>query len=146
MNISPNTKIIICQDVPLDNTYEHSIHFGYRREYQNLQNQYNYFYSKRKYVFEPTTYQRVNSNTLRIQMIADNLYNCNYLMFQNTNFRTDTTHYTGDKWFYAFITSVNYINNAVTEITYEIYCTNFCVDISSSKCHCTVTHIILYGG
>lgn len=120
MNISPNTKIIICQDVPLDNTYEHSIHFGYRREYQNLQNQYNYFYSKRKYVFEPTTYQRVNSNTIRIQMIADNLYNCNYLMFQNTNFRTDTTHYTGDKWFYAFITSVNYINNAVTEITYEL--------------------------
>lgn len=120
MNISPNTEIIICQDVPLDNTYEHSIHFGYRREYQNLQNQYNYFYSKRKYTFEPTTYQRVNSNTLRIQMIADNLYNCNYLMFQNTNFRTDTTHYSGDKWFYAFITSVNYVNNAVTEITYEL--------------------------
>ena len=120
MNISPNTKIVICQDVPLDNTYEHTIHFGYAREYQHLADQYNYFYSKKKYEFEPTTYQRVNSNTLRIQMIADNLYNCNYLMFQNTNFRTETTHYTGDKWFYAFITSVNYINNAVTEITYEI--------------------------
>lgn len=120
MNISPNTKIVICQDVPLDNTYEHTIHFGYAREYQHLADQYNYFYSKRKYVFEPTTYQRVNSNTLRIQMIADNLYNCNYLMFQNTNFRTENTHYSGDKWFYAFITSVNYINNAVTEITYEI--------------------------
>ena len=120
MNISPNTKIVICQDVPLDNTYEHTIHFGYAREYEHLADQYNYFYSKRKYVFEPTTYQRVNSNTIRIQMIADNLYNCNYLMFQNTNFRTENTHYTGDKWFYAFITSVNYINNAVTEITYEI--------------------------
>ena len=120
MNISPNTKIVICQDVPLDNSYEHTIHFGYAREYEHMADQYNYFYSKRKYVFEPTTYQRVNSNTLRIQMIADNLYNCNYLMFQNTNFRTENKHYSGDKWFYAFITSVNYINNAVTEITYEI--------------------------
>lgn len=120
MNISPNTKLIICQDVPLDPSYEHTIHFGYAREYQHLADQYNYFYSKRKYVFQPTTYQRVNSNKIRVQMIADNLYNCNYMMFQNTNFRTDTVHYTGDKWFYAFITKVEYINNAVTEITYEL--------------------------
>ena len=120
MNISPNTKLVICQDVPLDPSYEHTIHFGYAREYYHMADQYDYFYSKRKYVFEPTTYQRVNSNKIRIQMIADNLYNCNYMMFQNTNFRTESKHYTGDKWFYAFITKVEYINNAVTEITYEL--------------------------
>lgn len=120
MDIMPDSKIIICQDVPLDNTYEHSIHFGYARDYTSLERQYNYFYSKRKYVFDPVTYTRTGRNTVRVQMIADNMYNCNYMMFQNTNFRTESVHYVGDKWFYAFITHVEYINNAVSEITYEI--------------------------
>lgn len=120
MNIMPDSKIIVCQDVPLDNTYEHSIHFGYARDYTSLQRQYDYFYSKRKYEFDPVTYTRTGRNTVRVEMVADNMYNCNYMMFQNSNFRTESVHYVGDKWFFAFITHVEYINNAVSEITYEI--------------------------
>ena len=49
---------------------------------------------------------------MRVGYSADNIYDCNYLMFQNTNF--------GNKWFYAFINSVEYINNDVAEIQFEI--------------------------
>lgn len=43
---------------------------------------------------------------------AENLYDCNYIMFQNASF--------GTKWFYAFITSVAYENNETSRITMEI--------------------------
>ena len=40
------------------------------------------------------------------------LYNANYLMFQNTGFT--------DKWFYAFITDMKFINQNTTLIYYEL--------------------------
>lgn len=62
--------------------------------------------------FNNQSYQRVGNGVLRVQVLADNVYTCNYLMFKNTLF--------GNKWFYGFIVGVEYINNAVTEITYQI--------------------------
>lgn len=109
-DISPNSVIKILSGVPLDPTYDHTIYFATKTD------QLNYFdpltNSKVKYSFQNNTYQRVNSGVLRVARCADDLYDCNYLMFQNTAF--------GNKWFYCFIKSVNYINNAVSEITYEI--------------------------
>ena len=49
---------------------------------------------------------------MRIEKLADDLYDCNYIMFQNTAY--------GTKWFYAFILEVNYINDKTTEIIYEL--------------------------
>lgn len=40
------------------------------------------------------------------------LYNARYMRFKNTAFE--------NKWFYAFITSVDYINNGLTEVTFEL--------------------------
>ena len=109
-DISPNSVIKVLSNVPLDPTYEHTIYFASKTD------QLNYFdpltNSKVKYSFQNNTYQRVNSGVLRIARCADDLYDCNYLMFQNTAF--------GNKWFYCFIKSVEYVNNAVSEITYEI--------------------------
>lgn len=71
-----------------------------------------YFSLNAKYFLEEHSYQRVGANTVRVEIPVDSLYDCNYMMFQNTSY--------SDKWFYAFITDVAYINNAVSEITYEI--------------------------
>lgn len=106
MYIQPNTIIRVLTGVPLDNTYRNTIYFG------NISNQTAYFVGKQKYAFNNQTYQRVNKNTMRLQRKADDLYNCNYLMFQNTSY--------GNKWFYAFITSVEYVSNDVSDITYEL--------------------------
>lgn len=105
-NIQPNTVIHLLKDVPLDNTYTDTMYW------ETANHQHDNFFSLRKYTFTQQTYQRVNKNKLRIQRCADDIYDCNYLMFQNTAF--------GNKWFYAFITSVEYINNITSEIVYEI--------------------------
>lgn len=106
MYIAPNSKIYLLRNVPLDITQEHTIYWA------TAAAQATYFASKAKYTYDAQSYQRANRGTLRISALADNLYDCNYLMFQNTSF--------GTKWFYAFIKSVNYINNAVTEVEYVL--------------------------
>ena len=106
MEIQPSTNIKILKNVPLDTTYDHTIWF------ENVNLQYQYFFGKRKYTLNDNTYQRVNKGKMRVGILSDNLYDCNYLMFQNTAF--------GNKWFYAFIKKVEYVNNITSEIEYEL--------------------------
>lgn len=104
--IAPDSTIKFLKNVPLDNTYNHSIIFD------TLTNQYLYFNGLVKYMVTEQSYQRVHRNAIRVNIKADNLYDCNYVIFKNSSF--------GDKWFYAFISSVEYINNTVSEVTFEI--------------------------
>lgn len=111
---SPDTVVKVMTNVPLDNTYTDTLKFLSPAAQQA------YFNGKVKYTFTDMTYQRVNSSvaqprgplTVRVPQVADNLYDCNYLMFQNSNY--------GTKWFYAFIKQVNYISPENTEIVYEL--------------------------
>lgn len=110
----PNTIVRLLENVPFDSTYSDTILFT------SVAEQTNFMQGKAKYSFNNFTYQRVNSSvaapriaySVRVPRVADDLYNCNYLMFQNSNY--------GSKWFYAFIKQVNYINPNNTEIIYEI--------------------------
>lgn len=106
MAVTPNSIVRLLGNVPLDNTYRNTIYFT------SVSNQTNYFITKTVHTAANLTYQRYAKGVLRITAIADNLYSCNYMMFQNTAY--------GSKWFYAFITSVNYVNDNTTEIEYEI--------------------------
>ncbi len=106
MYIAPNSTIKILSNVKLKKDLSHTFLFG------SSAAQSSYFSSKTAYILDTQSYQRSYSNKMRIEKKVDDLYNCNYLMFQNTSF--------GSKWFYAFITNVEYVNNVTTEITYEI--------------------------
>ena len=112
MYIAPNSTIVFCKNVPFDRGHTHTVRFDSKDE------QYAAIYNCRKnspstsYVLSAQSYQRYDKNTLRVQIVADNLYDCNYLMFKNSSF--------GDKWFYAFIDSVEYINNITSEVKYTI--------------------------
>lgn len=106
MYIEPNTNIKLLKNVPLDTSYNHTIYF------ESSSQQAGYFSSLVKHNLINNTYQRVNNGVARVGVCADKCYDCNYLMFQNTSY--------GNKWFYAFITSVEYINNEVAEIHFEI--------------------------
>lgn len=100
----PNSIIKLLNGIPFTNTYEHSIFFESKTQ------QYNYFNSKVKHIFNNQSYQRHSRNSLRIQINEDAVTDCSYLMFTNSD----------GKWFYAFITKVEYINDNTTEITYQI--------------------------
>lgn len=106
MYIEPNSKIYILRDVPLDVTFDHTMWWP------NKEAQTSGFLSKIKYRFTEQSYQRATKNSIRVEILCDRLYDCNYIMFQNTSF--------SNKWFYAFITNLNYLGNDVTEITYQI--------------------------
>lgn len=119
--VQPDGKLRILANVPLDTTYDHTIYWNKTAGAGGATAQRDYFLSKTKgygtaavskYTLDDQSYQRVKRGYLRVGIQADDLYDCNYLMFQNTHF--------GSKWFYAFIKSVDYINNEVSEIEYEV--------------------------
>ena len=104
--ISPNTDIVLCKDVPLDNSYDHTVTFA------NLSAQQTYFASKAFKTLTANSYQRTMSGHLRIECSMAEAVQCNYMYFKNTSFE--------NKYFYAFITGWEYVNNITTEITYEL--------------------------
>lgn len=106
MYIEPNTNIKLLSNVPIESSYNHTLYFATESA------QSAYFTSLQKYNLTNYSYQRKGRGIARVGMLADNLFDCNYMMFQNTSF--------GNKWFYAFITSVEYVSNNVSEITFEI--------------------------
>lgn len=121
MYVAPSTNIKLLKNVPLDKSYEHTIYFSSESAQQS------YFSGLAKHSLTAQSYQRVNKGTMRVGLSADACYDCNYLMFQNSGF--------GNKWFYAFITAVEYVNNAVTEISFEIdVMQTWFFDYSLGKC------------
>lgn len=104
--IAPNTTIKLLRNVRLEPDYVNTIYFA------SASAQTTYFSGKAKYTLTAQSYQRVNKGVCRVNYKVEDLYDCNYMMFQNTSF--------GTKWFYAFITSVDYVNNVTSDIHYEI--------------------------
>lgn len=111
----PTNVIRLLKNVPLDNTYSDVIKFS------SLAEQQNYFISKTKHVFSNLSIQRVNYSvapqdrpplSCTVPINAETIYDCNYIMFQNSNY--------GNKWFYAFITNIGYVSPNVSKIFYNI--------------------------
>lgn len=104
--IAPNSIIKLMYGIPWNNTYQDTVF------YQDANAQYNAITTNVKYTFTAQSYQRAGKGSIKLNTQVENLYDCNYMMFQNTSF--------GLKWFYAFITGVEYINNDTTRVNYEI--------------------------
>ena len=129
MYIEPNSNIVLLKGIRLDNSYDHTIYFA------NKQAQYNYFYSKKKVEFTQNYYQRVERGYFKADINAEQLYDVSYMMFRNTAF--------GDRWFYAFVTSAEYINNRVTRIGFEIdVMQTWMFDYSLLECWVEREHIV----
>ena len=107
MYIEPNSTIKLITQCPLDASYENTLWF------ESYSDQTNYFLNTLYgYTFTKQSYQRVRKGVIRIAKQAEEMYDCNYLMFRNVSF--------GSKWFYAFIDKIEYVNNVTSEITYTI--------------------------
>ena len=104
--IIPNTDVRILKGVKLDPSYANTIYFASDTA------QYTYFASKTKYTLSAQSYQRVELGVIRVQLTEANLHDCSYLMFRNISYE--------NKWFYAFITNTEYINDNTTDVYYEI--------------------------
>lgn len=105
--VAPNTRIFLIEGVALSNDYENTIWFD------DATQQADWFSERVRYRFDEYTYQRWGAGKLRVQAPVDSLYGCGYMMFGNAN-------HNPEKWFYAFVTHMEYVNEETTELTYEI--------------------------
>lgn len=106
MYIVPNTTIYILNNIPLNKSYEHTVY------YPDKDTQAQAFMKYKKYTLTDYSYQRSQLGTIRVALKYEQLIDCNYLMFKNTNFE--------NKWFYAFITGIGYVSNDVTDVYYDL--------------------------
>lgn len=106
MQVFPDSVLRIHKGCPCDPDYEHTINIG------NKEGQHAYFTTITKYRINNLSYQRANKGSIRVNYNVNDLYDCNYISFQNSSF--------GNKWFYAFIDNVEYVNNTTSEIFYSL--------------------------
>ena len=100
MAITPNTDIRIIK-VPLSIDNKNQITFS------SKQAQEEYFKSLPYIEMDNCTYQRKDS-VIRFNAHIDDIIEYNYVMYKNNNY--------SDKYFYAFITGMEYVNNNTTYI------------------------------
>lgn len=112
MSFNPTSTIYLTH-VDFDSTYNHSVYF------ENGDSQFNYFLKNTPRVKTLSDYLTVrrtapNGNlqtSIKVDINIDAAHGYNYMFYQNENH--------GNKWFYAFITSHVYINEATTELIFE---------------------------
>lgn len=104
MNFAP-ASIVKLLNAPLQADSKNQIDFD------SAAAQFNYFNGLALHTFTNFTYQR-NESVIRVPVEADLLYNINYVMFDNTNF--------SQKWFYGFVTKIDYVNPNMSAVHFII--------------------------
>lgn len=105
-DFQPQTTFYLLRNVKLDHSYTNTIDFNTKEE------QYNYFFNKKAFEVLEGTYQRKTFGVVRVPFLYDDIATCNYIMWQNANY--------SDKWYYAFILEIKYINPNLSEIIYDL--------------------------
>lgn len=100
MAVTPDTEVRLLK-VPIEIDEKNQLSFA------SSTAQYTYFNSLSHLTSSDFTYQRKDS-VIRYPAHIDSILQYNYVMYQNK-------HYS-NKWFYAFITDMKYINDQMTEI------------------------------
>lgn len=110
-DIYPTGKLQLYSGIKLDNTYQHALSFASPEARETF---FGYVGtgSLMQHNLTARQYQRVNSGVCEVQLPINAVYDINYMRFQNTDFST--------RWFYAFVTKVEYVNNQNSRIYYEI--------------------------
>lgn len=106
MNFTPNTVVHLFKNVPLSLNENNQLYFD------SITEQNNYFASLDFKTYTDFSYQRKERDYIAVNGNAETLYNYNYLRFMNSNY--------GSKWFYAYITEIEYKNPNTTWIYYNI--------------------------
>lgn len=94
------TKVYLLS-VPLEDDYKDTLYFA------NATAQHDYFAGQVVKSYTDFSYQR-KDNVIRVPAQVDTIRNCNYVMYQNTAY--------SNKWFYAFIESMVYVDDNRTDI------------------------------
>lgn len=106
MIIIPDSKLRFFKDIPLTVDDPNTILFNTKEQ------QINYFLVEKESI-SLDNYKFVRENqTLNIDLPYEESYLFNYMMYKNTAYV--------DKWFFAFVTKVDYVTNTTTRITFQL--------------------------
>jgi hypothetical protein len=102
------TNIRLLSGVPFSNDYKHT------RWFDTQSTQEDYFLGKTVvHSISQNTFQKIEGkNFIACNSNIDSLWGTNYIMFQNASYNT--------KWFYAFVTKLEYKNPGTTYVHFEI--------------------------
>lgn len=106
--VAPNSTIELMSGVNLTPDYKDTIYFA-SESAQSV-----YFAGKIVKRFNNQMYTRISDGVCRVECNASEIRYCDYIRFRND--RVIETN----KYYYGFITKIEYINENVTEITFEI--------------------------
>ncbi len=101
MAVTPDTDIRLMK-VPIEIDNKNQLTFS------NIQAQTTYFLSLPAINLDKVQYQR-KDNIIRFPAHIDSIIEYNYVMYRNNNY--------SNKWFYAFVTNMEYENDHCTFIT-----------------------------
>ena len=104
--VQPSGTIQLFRGINLDNRYMHTLYFP------NVATQTSFFDGlvDNSLSFISQSYSRPNKKSVRVKINAESCQDVSYMRFNNR----------GNKWYYAFVLAINYINENTTDIVYEI--------------------------
>lgn len=114
---NPVATVVLFKNVPLDPHYLHTIRFNSKQlQFDTFMATANFPHTQ----FSGYLYQRKNRGYIRCQGYAENFQDYNYVMFCNEAVNVSSTIPNTKRLYYAFIDSIDYINDNTFEITYTI--------------------------
>lgn len=109
MNVEPNSTIQFYGDLGLTPNSEDVRYFASENDKRDWFNALTPIAT-----VQNQTYSRRGKGVVRVKLPSNtiaSLYNAQYMRFRNINFE--------NKWFYAFINNIEYVNNEVVDVFYE---------------------------
>lgn len=105
---SSGTSIRLLSGIPFSSDYKHTRYFDSKTE------QINWFLKQTVvHSMDMANFQRIEGyNFIKVNRHIEELWGTNYVMFQNSQY--------SNKWFYGFVTKLEYLNKAVTKVYFEI--------------------------
>lgn len=100
-----NSKVIMAKNIRLEKDYNHVLSYS-ESDMVALCT------ANAVQTFTHCMFLRHGENKIQLEMTYNNALKCNYLAFQNPDY--------SNKWFFAFIDSIDYINDKVVQVNYTI--------------------------
>lgn len=128
--VIPNSTVVLLKNISLTPDYENTV------DYDNATEQYNDMYAHKLAQWDRCTYVGKNKQqgTIRLESTQGLLMQqATYMMFKNTNYE--------NKWFYAFVTDVTWVNNVTWEVSFILdVMQTYYFDYTYEKCFIERAH------
>lgn len=102
-----NSKIYLCKDIHVDNTYQHVLNYTVQQMLELCTDPAHLVAQNSNYSFI-----RESENTISVGFTYAQCLESNYIAFQNSDY--------SNKWFFAWIRDVKYVSDGTTQITYDV--------------------------